>query len=254
MRFLLYNIAYGTGGPKSLAHRNMSLHKYLLAPWRHLRRVSEFVAASRPDVLGLVEVDDGSVRAGGRNQVAEIARRLSPHFTFSPKYHRGSLCRLLPILKHQGNGLFARETLDGARQHFLPVGVKRLVLEAQVRGIRFLLVHLALQARIRAQQIRVLTDLVRHREGPCVLAGDFNTFGGRGELTRLMQATGLANANARRLPTYPSWQPHRELDFVLCSPEIAVTGFHVLDDVRLSDHLPVVVDFHTSRRATGPRR
>ena len=108
MRFLLYNIAYGTGGPRSYAHRALTLHKYLRAPWHHMQRVSEFIVDHRPDVLGVVEVDSGSFRAGGRNQVAELARDLSHNFTYSSKYRKGSVCRLLPILRHRVGSILLR--------------------------------------------------------------------------------------------------------------------------------------------------
>lgn len=65
---------------------------------------------------------------------------------------------------------------------------------------------------------------------------------GEREIDMFLAATGLKNANTSRLPTYPSKNPRRHLDFVLHSKEIKIRNFQV-PLVSFSDHLPVVVDF-----------
>jgi endonuclease/exonuclease/phosphatase (EEP) superfamily protein YafD len=74
------------------------------------------------------------------------------------------------------------------------------------------------------------------------VAGDFNTFWGDHEIYLFMQASGLRSANTLGLPSYPSRNPRRELDFILYGAGIEVTGFQV-PAVRYSDHLPLVCDF-----------
>jgi len=251
MRFLLYNVAYGTGAPRSFAHKALVLHRYVRAAGHHIDRVHEFICQAKPDIVGLVEMDSGSFRAGGRNHAAEIARLLSHDYTFCSKYRRGSIGRILPILRHQGNALFADQPLDCCEHHFLPVGFKRLVLDARIRGVRFLLVHLALNRHTRELQLYYLTRLLEHVTEPVVLAGDFNVFQGRRELHHLMDLTGLVTANVEATPTYPSWRPRRELDFILCSRSVRVTDFRVLGSVRLSDHLPLVMDFDVAENVGG---
>jgi len=243
MRLMLFNIAYGTGGARSYPHRILTLHRYLRAPRRHFDQIQQFVRHTRPDILGLVEVDAGSVRTGRRNQVVELSRSLS-HFSYATKYGRTSVCRYLPIFRHQGNALLTRDRLDACVHHFCRVGLKRLIVEAEVGGLRLFLVHLALERRVRAEQIAHLGQLIGRPTGPCIVAGDFNAFGGREELDELVASSGLHNPNRRGLPTFPSWQPRRELDYILCSRHIDIRRFRVRDDVRLSDHFPLVLDFH----------
>ena len=48
--------------------------------------------------------------------------------------------------------------------------------------------------------------------------------------------------NTRKNSTFPSWNPKRELDFILCSKEIKVKSYEVIQ-TQLSDHLPILVDF-----------
>jgi endonuclease/exonuclease/phosphatase family metal-dependent hydrolase len=243
MRFLLYNIAYGTGAPQSYAHRAVTLHRYLKSPPHHIQMLHEFVCAQEPDIVGLVEMDTGSFRAGGHNHVTEMARLLSHDYLHCSKYHANSIGRRLPILRHQCNALFANVRLEACEQHYLPHGFKRLVLEARVHGTRIFLVHLALNEHTRRKQLSWLGRLVGLSEEPVILAGDFNTFKGRHELENLKAVTGLKSANRERRATYPSWAPRKELDFILCSPAVNIDRFEVMHPVRLSDHLPLLLEY-----------
>jgi endonuclease/exonuclease/phosphatase (EEP) superfamily protein YafD len=75
-----------------------------------------------------------------------------------------------------------------------------------------------------------------------IVAGDFNTFWGDHEIYLFMEASGLRSANVQGLPSYPSRNPRRELDFILYTAGIEVMGFQV-PPVRYSDHLPLICDF-----------
>jgi len=120
--------------------------------------------------------------------------------------------------------------------------MKRLVIELELEHITVYLAHLSLGARARHHQLGALYELVKKTEGPCVVAGDFNMLWGEREIDMFLAATGLQNANTERLPTFPSKNPHRHLDFVLHSKEIEIRDFQV-PLVPFSDHLPVLVDF-----------
>ena len=85
MRFLLYNIRYAAG---TGARFNLPLPGagYLLGNRDNLDAITEFIKAKNPDVVGLVEVDTGSVRTGMVNQAEVIARRLGHYSTYQCKY------------------------------------------------------------------------------------------------------------------------------------------------------------------------
>jgi endonuclease/exonuclease/phosphatase family metal-dependent hydrolase len=108
-------------------------------------------------------------------------------------------------------------------------------------------VHLSLKYRHRQYQLRYLYDLVRKTSKPVIVAGDFNTYWGDHELYLFMQAAGLASANARGLPSYPSSSPRKELDFILHSGQIEVNRFEI-PAVQFSDHLPLICDFTIHQR------
>ncbi len=244
MRFIVYNIAYGTGSPGSEYRRLWQARSYLAAPERHFRRILEFISAAGPDVVGLVEADAGSRRTRGVDQVAEVAGELGFSSGGGNKYRPGSLMSRLPYFRHHHNALIG-DGLDSEEEPlFLSCGAKRLVVTARCRGVRFLLVHLALTRAKRAAQIAELEEMIRSEECPTVLAGDFNTFKGASELAGLLERRGWRSANHDHLDTYPSWKPRRELDYILYSPGIRLTGF-LRPEVQFSDHLPLIADFDT---------
>ncbi len=244
MRFLFYNIAYATGGPRSAPHFLMSMHRYLRSSRRHFKHLQEFIHAVDADITGVVEMDGGSYRTRRKNHASELADTMAQHHNYYSKYHHGSIARRMPVLKHQGNAIFSRSPAELSNSHFFTCGFKRLVMESRIEGADVYLVHLALSQEVRRKQLRDLERLVgRCHDRPVIVAGDFNTRRGGEELRQFMLSTGLQNANMRGHPTFPTWNPKRELDFILYSPGIKVHSCRVLRQVRLSDHLPLVMDF-----------
>ncbi|MBA4388510.1 MAG: endonuclease, partial [Verrucomicrobia bacterium] len=126
--------------------------------------------------------------------------------------------------------------------HYFDKGVKRLIIELELANLTVFLVHLALSFKARQHQLSDLYSLVKGTRQPHIVAGDFNASWGDREIRLFLAATGLAKAGPASTPTYPSWKPKRELDFILHSPEIKVTGF-MIPQVTFSDHLPLVCDF-----------
>lgn len=243
LRFLLFNIAYATGPLRGAYHNVVSAHRYLRSERHHIDRICSYIEELAPDVTGLVEVERGSLRNQRVDQVAVIARHLAHHYTYGCKYGRRSVCRFLPILRQQGNVLLGREELTRQAQHFFPVGAKRLIMEVEISELRIFLVHLAITRRVRRRQIGMLQEVIGEKNGqPTIVAGDFNAFGGHSELAELLRHTGLRTLNREHAPTYPAYKPRKELDFILCSPEIEVDHFAVDAGTRLSDHLPLVAD------------
>ena len=233
MRFLLYNICYATG-PK-VRHYGRSSHK-------NLERITTFMRDLEPDLIGLIEVDQGSYRTGGKNQVEQMAESLGHYHSHAIKYGQDSFWRRVPVVRKQGNAFLARDRIRNETFHFFERGMKRLVIELELEHIVIYLANLSLGARARHHQLGALYELVKKTKGPCVVAGDFNMLWGEREIDMFLAATGLQNANIEGLPTYPSKNPRRHLDFILHSKEIKIRDFRV-PQVSFSDHLPVVVDF-----------
>jgi endonuclease/exonuclease/phosphatase family metal-dependent hydrolase len=241
MRLLVYNIRYATGtGPAF--HLPVPGAGYLRSNHRVLEQLTTYIHSEDPDLVGLIEVDTGSVRSGMVNQAEFVAQRLGHYTAWQCKYGTGSFTQYLPVVRKQANALLAAPRVSGARFHYFDTGIKRLIVELELDGVCIFLVHLSLKFRHRQYQLRTLHDLVRQAPKPVIVAGDFNTFWGADELYLFTRAAGLTSANHGRLPSYPARSPRAELDFVLVSEGIQVDHFRV-PDVRYSDHRPVICDF-----------
>ena len=241
MRLLLYNIRYAVGGGASM-HMPLPGAGYVLGNVSVLPDITQFVRSVDPDIVGLIEVDTGSIRSRKVNQAEKMAADLGMHTSYETKYGSKSINQILPIVRKQGNAFLAASRVHGERFHYFDTGIKRLIIEFEMRDFAVFLVHLSVKYRHRHLQLRRLYDLIVGTDKPVIVAGDFNTFWGENEIYLFMQAAGLTSANVDSIPTYPSRAPRRELDFVLYQQGIAVTGFDV-PQVRYSDHLPIVCDF-----------
>jgi len=249
MRLLLYNIRYGVGGEPDF-HGPFPFSGYFRRTTKNVKQITEFVRSAHPDIVGLLEVDSGSYRSRKSNQPAEMARALGHYHVYSSKYADRSLAQSLPLLSKQGNAILTSSEIKAQKCHYFSSGIKRLVMEVELKDFLVILVHLSLKFSHRHYQLWELHSLIKEAKKPVILAGDFNVFRGVREMQLFLAATGLKNANTHAKPSYPSWAPRRELDFVLHSPDIRVTGFDI-PRVRYSDHLPVICDFEVSSSGKG---
>ena len=241
MRLLIYNIRYAIGMGNSTAAL-LPGAKYLFSRSKTLDQITNFIKAQNPDIVGLLEVDTGSVRSGGVNQAEMIAKTIGHYSSYECKYGEDSVGHVLPILRKQANAFLAAPRIHGERFHYFDTGIKRLIIELELNDVAIFLVHLSLKYRHRHVQLRHLYELVNGSEKPVIVAGDFNTFWGENEIFLFMKAAGLRSANSDGIPSYPSRTPRMELDFVLYSEGISVRDFSI-PNVTFSDHLPLLCDF-----------
>src|ERR1700738_478810 len=104
VRLLIYNIRYATGtGPAF--HLPLPGAGYLRSSRQVLSQITDFIKQQDPDVVGLIEVDTGSIRTGMVNQADFIARSLGHYSTFECKYGVSSVNQLGAIGGKTGNGL-----------------------------------------------------------------------------------------------------------------------------------------------------
>jgi endonuclease/exonuclease/phosphatase family metal-dependent hydrolase len=247
LRLLVYNIRYATGtGPAF--HLPVPGAGYLRSNRRILTGITEFLRSEQPDIIGLIEVDTGSIRTGMLNQAEHVARELGHYSTYECKYGTSSINQFVPIVRKLANAFLSAPHVSGARFHYFDTGIKRLIIELELADLCVFLVHLSLKFRQRQSQLRYLHDLIMRSTKPVIVAGDFNTFWGTHEIYLFMRAAGLTSANAAGLPSFPARVPRIELDFILVSAGIEVREFRV-PDVRFSDHRPLVCDFEVDRGA-----
>jgi endonuclease/exonuclease/phosphatase family metal-dependent hydrolase len=218
---------------------------YVLGNQSVLPDITEFVKSVDPDIVGLIEVDTGSIRSRKVNQAEAIASDLGMNTSYETKYGSKSINQILPIVRKQGNAFMAAPRVHGEKFHYFDTGIKRLIIELEMEDFAVFLVHLSLKYRHRHLQLRRLYDLIAETKKPVIVAGDFNTFWGENEIYLFMRAAKLQSANVNGIPTYPSRAPRKELDFILYQEGIEVTHFEV-PQVKFSDHLPLICDFEVA--------
>ncbi len=242
MRMVFYNMRYGSGTGVAY-HLPFPMAGFLRPAKKNLARITEFLRGANPDIIGLVEVDNGSfLRSRKQCQADRIAHELGHFHSYCSKYAPGSLAGRLPMMARQGNAILARDTMRAVKPHYFRVGVKRLVLEAELPELSIFVVHLSIQQQDRAEQLRHLREIMRGGRKPAIVAGDFNTFNGEQELHEFMNAASLSNASLHGQPSWPARAPRHQLDFILHSRQIRIRHFEI-PDIHLSDHRPLLCDF-----------
>jgi endonuclease/exonuclease/phosphatase family metal-dependent hydrolase len=245
MRLVIYNMRYATGSAWHF-HVPFPFSGYLRDTRGNLGQIIGFLKGLQPDILGLIEVDNGSYRAGKCSQAEVIGAGLGSSHVYRSKYAATSVAQRLPIMRDQGNAFITNQQIQAQAFHYFKHGVKRLVIELEFETFVVFLVHLSLKFRHRQYQLTDLYNLFAQVRKPMIVAGDFNALRGTRELELFQAATGLRNANTGGMPTFPSRNPRFQLDFVLHSPGIKMHDFQIVA-VSYSDHRPLVFDFEVAQ-------
>lgn len=236
LRLLSFNIQVGISTER--------YHHYLTRGWQHLlphpgralnlRRIGDLLADY--DLVALQEVDGGSLRSGGINQVEHLAQL--GHF---PLWYQ-QLNRNLGRFAQHSNGLLSRLRPSLLEDHPLPGppgrGAVLMTIGEGEDAVVVVMMHLSLGARTRTRQLAYIRELIggyRHQ----ILMGDMNTHAN--DLLQHSPLRDLGLLAPQLEATFPSWRPQRCLDHILLSPGLALERFEVVAQP-ISDHLPVAVD------------
>ncbi|ELY60649.1 endonuclease/exonuclease/phosphatase family protein [Natronolimnohabitans innermongolicus] len=218
---------------------------------RKLEQLASVIDRERPDVVSLLEVDQGSHRTATDGQFRTLVeslreRNLSYEGAAANKYGEGTLVESLPFYSHLGNAVLSRFD-SPVTPHYLAAGRKRLVIEVDLGDTVLFAVHLSLGGRSRSRQLDQLSALIARRANGrnVVVTGDFNTFAENGALADFTDRTGLElRVPGETVPARPFddlFVDSRSLDLFCCSPSLDVERCDVLD-VQLSDHRPIVLE------------
>jgi endonuclease/exonuclease/phosphatase family metal-dependent hydrolase len=215
-------------------------------------RIAEVIAASKPDIVALQELDVGRVRTGWVDQPCLIGKILEMEFHFF------STVRLAP--GDYGTAILSRWPIRPKRSALLPVlsdrrvenrGALWTVIQAEGRDLNIVNTHLGLTRGERRLQAEALLgpDWLAHPDcrEPRILCGDFN-MSSRKEVTCFDGVCVQARWQQVGPPprTWPSVLPLISLDHIFFSPDIVLESVERPRGLRArlaSDHLPVVATF-----------
>lgn len=238
IRLLSYNIQVAIASTKPLHYltrswRHVFPHEY---HFRNLNQIAEVIQDY--DIVGLQEVDAGSIRSSYVNQTEYLAEKGGfPYWTHQTNRRLGHIAQ-------HSNGLVSNFTPIDVENHRLPGRVPgRGALVARFgteqSQLIVVMIHLALGKKARGVQLDYIAGLVKENEHVVVM-GDMNCQPDSDELLSLLDKTGLGEP-VKDLHTYPSWKPKRKLDHILVSPSLSVENVKVLP-YTYSDHLPISME------------
>jgi endonuclease/exonuclease/phosphatase family metal-dependent hydrolase len=235
LKLLSYNVQAGI--------HSRQFSDYLTNSWKHilphperltnLTRIAQLL--HQFDVVGLQEVDAGSIRSANIDQIHYLAR----HGAF-PHWYRQINRNLAPFAQHS-NGLLCRLPPQRITEHKLPGLPGRGAVVAEIalsdqNTLAVAIVHLALGWRAQRRQLDYLAELAEQYPY-LVIMGDFNCDCDSKGLRAMVRRTGMRGLDCE-LKTFPSWRPTRNLDHILISRPLRLINARVVD-YALSDHLPL---------------
>ena len=219
--------------------------EYVTKSWKHLvplrerignlNRIASLVHSY--DVVGLQEVDSGSLRTGFLDQTEYLAHRAR-----FPYWYR-QVNRSLGKIAQHSNGVLSRIRPHCVDEHKLPGlrgrGAMLVEIKTNRESLLICIMHLALGKRARSLQLAYIGELVGEYS-QLVVMGDFNCGTQSRELRKLIDSTHL-RLPVEDLKTFPSWRPNRKFDHILISESLRLKNTRVLDHTH-SDHLPICVE------------
>lgn len=238
IRLLSYNI--------QVAIATTRYRQYVIHGWKHLiphqDRLSNLEAIGRLvreyDIVGLQEVDAGSLRTDFINQTEFLARR----GRFPYWLHQTN--RRIANLARHSIGMLSRFEPSTVEEHRLPGlvpgrGALCVTFGHGRHQLAVVTVHLALLRRSRQRQLAYLHELAQHY-AHTIIMGDLNVPSDDHDFQRFLWASGLREPMPG-LKTFPSWQPRQNLDHILVSEGIRAVNSRAIN-FSLSDHLPICME------------
>lgn len=252
LRIVTFNIAHGRGLNPI---QGLTSQRKLQA---NLRRIAALLDRLAPDVVALQEIDERSLWAGNFDHLDYLrVHTRFPHSVFGINNRRAGLLNL-----SYGNAVLSQHTIRSAETVVFgrrQLGEKGfLYVELEVAGRCVPIVNLHLHFGSRAQRLRQLERLLawlrekhrlhaKHWAIPPIICGDFNNPGTRDDATASLLSHLSDYCDYVMQPatgrTFPSPLPRRALDFVFLPEGCGQVRCEIVRSM-LSDHLPVLVEFH----------
>jgi endonuclease/exonuclease/phosphatase family metal-dependent hydrolase len=250
IRVVTYNIHHGEGVDRRF----------------DLKRIANLLLAVEPHVVALQEVDQGTRRASGVDQPAELAKLTGMKVVFGRNIdfegggYGTAVLTKLPVRKAESVKLksFYPPTPENPEQR----GVQVLELgEKDEAGLLFLCTHLDYREsdEERMASAKTINELVAKRgDELAILAGDLNAEPGSGPMEEFRKEWkvvgegggwraegGGLNANLQAavpLLTFPAERPGKWIDYVLVRPaeKWEVVEVRVIEEAVASDHRPLL--------------
>lgn len=216
-----------------------------------LKLTASAIEEADVDIAGLQEVDQHfSQRTDFTDQVKWLSKRLNMHAAFGPNLSINPTDSRWPMHSY-GNALLSRHPIISFQNHLLEKvgsgteseqrGLLEAIVEVDGVPIAFFNTHLSLRKRQLELNVEELLEIMRRKDMPVILTGDFNAEPNSAPMKRIGQEyTNVFGSAALYPETYKKQGDHgQEIDFIFCSRH-----WHVLHagtvETEASDHRPVL--------------
>jgi endonuclease/exonuclease/phosphatase family metal-dependent hydrolase len=235
LRLLSYNIQAGISTAR--------YRHYVTHSWKHvlphaqrftnLDRIAHLI--SDYDIVGLQELDAGSLRSGYVNLAEYLSEQSGIPFWYDQTN------RKIGRIASHSMGLLSRFSPTEIVEHKLPGripgrGALLVRYGSRQESLVVLIMHLALGKRARFMQLDYISEIINEYRH-VIIMGDLNCRSDSAEVEYLINRT-LLSEPFHDVCTFPSWRPQRNIDHILVSPTLKVDHVKALN-YSLSDHLPL---------------
>jgi endonuclease/exonuclease/phosphatase family metal-dependent hydrolase len=241
IRVVTYNIHHGEGTDRKF----------------DLKRIANLLLAVEPHVVALQEVDQGTKRASGVDQPAELAKLTGMQVVFGRNIdfdgggYGTAVLTKLPVRSHKKVKLksFYEPTATNPEQR----GVQVLELgEKDGPGLLFLNTHLDYRPpdEERMASAKAINELIaKYGDQPAIIAGDLNATPESAPIEEFRKQWQVAGVQAEVKPssatpilTFPAEKPDKWIDYVMVRPaeKWEIVEVRVLDEGVASDHRPLM--------------
>lgn len=235
LKVLTYNV--------QVAMESHNIRHYFLHLWHHLlphpRREKNLEAIAKIikpfDIVALQELDIGSIRSRYVNQVDYLAEE--GEFSYAEFQ---STRKIGPFAQH-AKALLSRVPIHNVNHYDLPSkipgrGITTFCIGKNANPLIIVNVHLSLSKKARNNQLQFIADLITQYKHTIVM-GDFNLTPQELKDSPLSK-TDLQIARTEVIHTYPSWNPRKQIDYILLTSSLKLESSGVIPSPS-SDHLPL---------------
>ena len=210
-----------------------------------MEEIGKYISSESPDIVAVQECDWATSRTRAPHQKGV-------KFVNELAYHTGMFGIYGKSINYAGGyygiGILSRYPILRYERVLLPNDGKteqRSMLVADIelpdgRVVTFINTHLEVKtAEMRKEQVAFIEKYIKDCPNQLFLAGDMNAVPSSEEMSTLRQNwKDLTNDKF----TYHSSRPEIKIDYIYArtSPSVELIGTEVREDVRLSDHFPVI--------------
>lgn len=215
-----------------------------------LELTASVIEEAEVDIAGLQEVDQNfSERTDFADQIKWLAQRLNMHAAFGPNVTSNLTGGRWPRQAY-GNAILSRHPIKSYHNHLLEKleldveSEQRGLLEAtiEIRGkrISFFNTHLSLKEEQLEHNVKELLEIIRLKEGPTILTGDFNANPDNPHMIKIEEElNNIFGTTAMHPATYKKRGEHgKKIDFIFCSEQWRVVHAITIE-TEASDHRPI---------------